>query len=232
MQAIILAAGKGSRLGQGDQPKPLTQLESGLSILEWQLEALKNYISLDSVIVVVGYHKQKIMHQFPNLQYVINPDFAKENTSKSLLRALEGVNDDVLWLNGDVVFHPSVLEPFFQERKTSMLVNVSTVGDEEVKYCQDDVGRILEVSKHVKEPLGEALGINLWREEDLDKLHRNLERCALDDYFERGIEFCIEEGMEVWSVTIENDLCTEIDFPEDLERANALIKQWEDYRPQ
>ena len=227
MKVIILAAGKGSRLGEAELPKPLTPLAHGKSILEQQLENLSTYLSLDDVIVVVGYHKEMIMEQFPDLLYVYNPDYIRENTSKSLLRALHKVNEDTLWLNGDVVFHPSVLKQAMSFNKTCMVVNHGPVDEEEVKYRCGPQGRIVEVSKHVAKPEGEALGINVFKGKDLELLRGQLERCQPNDYFEKGIEYCIEEDLEVWPLTIDASLCTEVDFPEDLERANRLIASWE-----
>lgn len=226
MKVVILAAGKGSRLGDINLPKPLTLLATGQSILENQLDTLQRFISLDQIIVVVGYHKEKIMEHFPDLMFVYSPHFARENTAKSLIRALKKIDEDVLWLNGDVVMHPSVIESVLRESKTSMVVNVGTVGEEEVKYRLDDEGRIAEVSKNVLQAKGEALGINFWEREDLAILRKNLENCSDSDYFERGIELCIEQGMSVWSIPVAQSLCTEIDFPEDLEKANQMLRQW------
>jgi len=226
MKAVILAAGKGSRLAQGDLPKPLTSLVSGKSILQHQLEVLSLYVPSDDIIIVVGYHKEQIMEHFPDFLYVYNPNYASENTSKSLLRALNKCREDVLWVNGDVVFHPSVLEAILDDPKTSMVVNVGKVGEEEVKYHQDVEGKILEVSKHVDRPEGEALGINYCSLADLAMFRSNLERCSPHDYFERGLELCIEQGMSVWSVPVDANLCLEVDFPEDLERANSMLRKW------
>lgn len=226
MKAVILAAGKGSRLGEPDLPKPLTLLANGKTILDWQLEHLANYLSLDDVILVVGYRKEEIMERFPHLLFVYNPDFASENTSKSLLRALKKINEDVLWLNGDVVFFPSVIKQILQMNKTAMVVNHTTVGEEEVKYSADESGQILEVSKQVKNPKGEALGINLFRARDLAALKKNLQRCADHDYFEKAIELCIEEKMVVHSLVIPTNHCAEIDFPEDLQKVNQMLLEW------
>lgn len=234
MKVVILAAGKGSRLrshkgipSQSETvPKPLTLLDSGLSIMEHQLKNLSLYTSLNHVILVVGYHKEEFMEKFPNLLYVYNPDYAKENTSKSLLRALEKCDEDVLWMNGDVVFHPSILEKVLKDPKTRMIVNVGAVGEEEVKYRQDKDGKIIEISKHVNLPQGEALGINYIVKENLDLFRKQLALCQPGDYFERAIEACIENGVDFWSASIDSGLCTEVDFPEDLKRANAMLKSW------
>lgn len=226
MKVVILAAGKGSRLGDPHLPKPLTLLESGLSILDLQLQGLSTITSLDNVLLVVGFHKEKITEKFPNLAYITNANYAHENTSKSLLKALRDLDDDVLWLNGDVVFHPSILKDLLQRTTSGMIVNTIATEEEEVKYRTNGAGQILEVSKTVQDPEGEALGINFFAQADLSILIKNLERCEPHDYFEKGIELSIQQGVVVETIPIESTLCTEIDFPEDLVKANALLKSW------
>jgi len=226
MKVVILAAGMGSRLGDPNLPKPLTPLISGRSILDTQLENLKACFSTDDIILVVGYRKESIMDAHPELAYVYNNRYATENTAKSLWKALRKVHEDVLWINGDVVFHPSILKPLLDENRTCMVVNSGKVGEEEVKYRTDDQGRIVEVSKQVANAQGEALGINLFKGNDAMHLCDYLERCHDKDYFEKGIETAIQEGMTVWSHPIDAALCTEVDFPEDLEKANKMIKKW------
>lgn len=223
MKIVILAAGVGSRLGESHLPKPLTSLANGESILSFQLKMISSFLSLDQVIVVVGYLKEKIMDRFPDLLYVYNPSYEAENTSKSLLRALKKIDEDVLWMNGDVVFHHTVLEKLLAYDKTCMLVNETKVGEEEVKYHADKNGKILQVSKQVANPQGEALGLNIFKAKDLPNLKKNLIACSNRDYFEKGIELCIQEGTIVWSLPVDKHLCTEIDFLEDLNRANQLI---------
>jgi L-glutamine-phosphate cytidylyltransferase len=226
MKVIILVAGKGSRLGEPGLPKPLTVLANGKSILGQQLDHLSPYISLNQVILVVGYHKEMIMEQFPELLYVFNPYFGVENTSKSLLRALRKVEEDVLWLNGDVVFHPSVISSVLQSKSSCMVVNEGVVGEEEVKYRASSTGEILEISKQVQNAQGEALGINFFKTPDLDILREELENCQPGDYFEKGIEEGIKKGLKVHCCKVNSSHCTEIDFPEDLEHANQLMKGW------
>lgn len=226
MKIVILAAGLGKRFRRIDLPKPLTKLIDGRTILATQLEALSHYFSLKDVIVVVGYRKEKVMELFPDLLYVYNPRVEIENTAKSLLRALSKIDDDLLWLNGDVVFHHTVLEQLVAAKQNRMIVNVGPVGDEEVKYRADKAGRILEVSKLVKNAQGEALGINFFNKKDLGLLKTNLEKCSDYDYFEKALELCLEDGISIWAEKVSPELCVEVDFPEDLDKANQLIQMW------
>lgn len=226
MKVIILAAGKGSRLGDPKLPKPLTLLADGKSVLAHQVENIARVTSLENILVVVGFRKELIMDAFPELLFVYNHQFESQNTSKSLLKALQKTNEDVLWLNGDVVFHPEVLTKVVSFGKTGMVVNVGEVGEEEVKYRTDKKGTLKEVSKKVLKPEGEALGINYFKAKDVPLFIKELEKCQPNDYFEKGIEGCISNGMQVWSIPIETNYCTEIDFPEDLDRANRFLRSW------
>ena len=162
MKIIILAAGIGSRLGN-PFPKPLTPLNGGKSIMETQVQNLSEHFNKHDISVVVGFKKELIMEKFPDLTYIYNQYFDATNTSKSLLKALQkNRNEDVLWLNGDVVFDTELLKVIKQEiaKKNSFVsVNHSRVAEEEVKYTLKD-GFVHELSKQVKNGLGEAVGIN------------------------------------------------------------------------
>ncbi len=227
MKIIILAAGIGRRLGIENTPKALARLVNGQSIIEHQLENIARYLSLSDVRVVVGYEQDKIKTLFPHLSYIENSNYGSENTAKSLQRALSEVgNEAVLWLNGDVVFHHKILEPLLAQRRSAMIVNIGVVGEEEVKYQADEFGRIIEVAKAVEDPLGEALGINFFTEGDAQLLKQALAECGTQDYFERAVQICLDAGVEVWTSVVSPDLCVEVDFLEDLGKANRMLKSW------
>lgn len=228
VQVVILAAGMGTRLGRQD-PKPLTRLNDGHSILQRQLDGLRAVLGADvSVTAVVGYRSKRIMKAAPDLLFAYNPDFAVTNTSKSLLRGLRTTRDGgVLWLNGDVVFDPAVLEvalPYIAADQSFVCVDTSTVADEEVKYTLDGDGCIRELSKVVRGGLGEAVGINYVSSADKATLIEHLDACSHGDYFERGIETAIAEcGLRVRPVDISAYTAVEVDFEGDLVRANTLL---------
>jgi choline kinase len=104
-----------------------------------------------------------------------------------------------------------------------MAVNTASCGDEEVKYLVDGTGAITEVSKQVIDGLGEAVGLNLVRAGDVEVLVELLAECDDNDYFERGIELAIQRGARFMPVDISDLRCVEVDFAEDLDRANAFV---------
>jgi choline kinase len=226
MKIIILAAGIGSRLGN-PFPKPLTPLKNGKSIMEYQTENIASKFNIDDINVVVGFKKDLIMERFPELTYIYNPFFDRTNTSKSLLQALRKNRDkSVMWFNGDVVFDRQILDilqPYVKSKTSFVAVNTSKVAEEEVKYTLKD-GYINELSKTVKNGLGEAVGINYISSKDIQHFINRLEECDDNDYFERGLELAIEkDGIKITAVDISAYNCMEIDFIEDLENVNKML---------
>lgn len=229
MKIIILAAGIGSRLGN-PFPKPLTPLANQKSIMQMQVENLSRHFHVDAIQVVVGFKKDLIMERFPELTYIYNPFFDQTNTSKSLLMALrKNRGEDVLWLNGDVVFDHRLLEairPFIEERTSFVAVNTSKVGEEEVKYTLSEQGTIKALSKEVEGGLGEAVGINFIAAEDLEVFISHLEGCEDNDYFEKGLERSIEkDGVQIQALDISQFDCMEVDFKQDLDQANSMLRK-------
>ena len=109
MQTIILAAGKGSRLGR-DVPKAMLKIAKDTTILDTQLRNLSTISSIENIVVVVGFKSELITQKYFDLSFIYNDRYDRTNTAASLLLALEKTNeDDILWLNGDVVFDGDIL---------------------------------------------------------------------------------------------------------------------------
>ncbi len=228
VQAVILAAGMGTRLGK-PWPKPLTPLVDGRTIMRQQMDNLEKAFGSDlRVMTVIGFKLELIIEAFPNVAYVYNENYDQTNTNRSLLKALRIAGDGgVLWMNGDVVFDPAVLErvkPLMQAGTSFICVNTSATAEEEVKYTVDADGHVALLSKTVENALGESVGINYISSSDRANLIAGLEACADTDYFERGIEIAIEKvGMKVVPLDISDLFAVEVDFEDDLARANTHL---------
>lgn len=178
--------------------------------------------------IVVGFKLDMIIQAFPQASFVYNEYFDETNTSKSLLKALRNSHEGgVLWMNGDVVFDPKILDtlaPYIQRDQSFISVNTSKVSDEEVKYTVDESGNINSLSKQVENGLGEAIGINYVSGKDKHALINRLEEVHSQEYFEGGIEAAIQkDGATFVPVDISSFYAVEIDFPDDLDAANKLV---------
>ena len=118
MQAIILAAGMGKRLGEytAENTKCMVPV-NGVRLIDRMLESLAR-LNLNRVVIVVGYEGQKLMDYIGNryvdrlrIEYVENPVYDKTNNIYSLALAKDKLQeDDTLLLESDLIFDSGVLE--------------------------------------------------------------------------------------------------------------------------
>ena len=227
-QFVVLAAGIGGRLGRSI-PKPLTRLATGRSIAQQQLDNIRGRFGADArVLIVVGFKMGLVIEAVPDVTFAYNEHYHRTNTSKSLLKALRlSADGGVVWLNGDVVFDPAVLDvmaPHIEADESFVCVNTAVVGEEEIKYTVDGDGYVRELSKTVAGGLGEAVGINHVAAADREALAEHLAGCADTDYFERAMETAIAAGrLRFRPLDISRFYAVEVDFPADLDRANSRI---------
>lgn len=120
MQALILAAGMGRRLGEftADNTKCMLPV-NGVRLIDRMLNQL-NRLPLKRIIIVVGYEaenlKDHIRRKFQdrNIVFVENPIYDKTNNIYSLWLAREMmVEDETLLLESDLIFEDKVLEMAF-----------------------------------------------------------------------------------------------------------------------
>ena len=216
MEAVILAAGMGTRLGSLI-PKPLTSIQDEKTIMDLQIDKLSIKNEIHNIFLVVGYKKEIIMEKFPELLFVYNSAYARTNTAKSLMMALNKIDDDVLWMNGDVYFDVGILDLMLGSKDSACLVNKSRCNNEEVKYNLTPEGYIKNISKTVEYANGEALGINLIRKKDLEIFRSELNKVDDSDYFEKALENLTLDGkIKLKPIEVGSLFCQEIDFEQDL----------------
>lgn len=102
MKGIILAAGRGSRLKKltDDRPKCLVEI-GGLSLLEWQLAALKS-ADIKEIFIITGYHSE--MLQTFGFTTIHNSRWEKTNMVHSFLSAKKEFTDSVIVTYSDIVY--------------------------------------------------------------------------------------------------------------------------------
>ncbi|QDF66533.1 phosphocholine cytidylyltransferase family protein [Shewanella sp. SNU WT4] len=105
MQGLILAAGRGSRLGEltSSQPKGLTPV-LGVSMLERQLQAMKA-AGLHEIAAASGYKSDMIARYIPQLFH--NPHWQTSNMVTSLLGCREFLQADTSIVSYSDIIYPS-----------------------------------------------------------------------------------------------------------------------------
>lgn len=108
MKAVILAAGRGSRLKRltEDRPKCLVEL-GGHPLLAWQLGALRR-AGIEDIGVVGGYRGDMLRRH--GLAYFDNPRWSETNMVRSLARAAVWLHaDPVLVSYSDIFYGPEIV---------------------------------------------------------------------------------------------------------------------------
>jgi len=102
-KAIILAAGRGSQ-ADGMAKALIRHPVSGKTILDHAIEAFAG----KKIVVVVGFRAMQIMERRPEVDYVINHEWAITNNAMSLGLALD--EEPAYVVSGDIFFEPALIK--------------------------------------------------------------------------------------------------------------------------
>lgn len=245
MRAIILAAGRGSRLEpySNTSPKCLSELQ-GTPLVQHQLQTL-NCCGVHDVYLVGGYLADQL--QFLGVETIINERWQETNMVESLFCAESKFQDDIIISYGDIVYQPSVLKALLLSRHD---ISVVVDKDWQVYWEQrfedplddaetlkiDDKGRIIEIGlkpDSLKEIEAQYTGLMRFRGEGIDNLKKAYEslgtsarpwmkdRTRQNAYMTDLLMEIILGGMEVYPITVERGWF-EVDNIEDLQIANRM----------
>lgn len=122
MKAIIVAAGRGRRLGPetAEIPKCMVQV-GGRPILHRQLQALTD-AGVTDVVIVRGYLGDRITAPGFPVRFIENPDWASNNILTSLAFALREMDGGFLFSYSDIVFAPAYAQQLAQTDAAVSLV--------------------------------------------------------------------------------------------------------------
>lgn len=228
-RAIILAAGRGSRLKNvaGDVPKCLAPMGAA-TLLERQIAALKA-AGVDEIIVVTGYRAELIEQMCgKTARCVENTRHAETNSLYSLWVARDYLRDGFVVMNGDVLFHPQLLVELLDSPcEDALLISYcdpsAPLGDEEMKIVVRD-GCVAEITKHMDGRLadGENVGVVKFGADGarllIEKLDALVAAGAERDWAPRAFrEFALERPL--YAISTAGLPWIEIDYPADYCRA-------------
>lgn len=163
MKAIVLAAGKGTRLKQYTKGLPKGMLEfGGRTLIERQIDTYRRN-GVSDISIVAGYAADKI--EYTGVTYFYNPDYDSTNMVETLWRARSKLTGEVIVSYADIVFEDRLLIGAMQDQRDVGVV-VDTAWREywQLRHGSDQVdieslaigegGRIVELGKEVNTPEG------------------------------------------------------------------------------
>lgn len=234
MKAILLAAGIGKRLHPFTKHSPKCLLEiGGISLLQYSLSALQT-AGISEVVIVVGHRKERIYQCLagrrggPSIQFVENPDYHLGSVL-SLWTAHPYFSEDLLIMDADVLFPGFFLSRLMHSpHANAMLLDESSksLGEEQMVLVRD--GRVVNSTKHPSPPydlIGEGIGFFKLSHEATPIFKKVLEQFVQtfpEIEYEETFATLFQSVM-VGYETVGGFPWIEIDFPEDISRAEQAI---------
>jgi len=240
MKAIILSAGQGSRLGHlvDDRPKCLIEF-NGRSLLDRQLDTLEA-CGVHEAVVVTGFHDELVDEAIerrsggPAVRTVFNPFYKVADNTGSLFMAREELAGDCLVWNGDTLVSRELMRRVVENDRAGICVTI----DRKEAYDEDDMkvveeaGRLRAIGKRIAAGVNaESIGLLAFRSGGAEQFRDAIDRAMRTPegttiWYLRVIHHLAQNG-EVWTLDIEGEEWGEVDFPADVETANALTARWD-----
>ncbi|PSP55439.1 sugar nucleotidyltransferase [Halobacteriales archaeon QS_1_67_19] len=218
MRAVILAAGRGSRMGEATADVPKAFLEiGGRTLYDRQREVLDDYV--DGITVVLGYQAENARRHLSSADEIVLDRWDEFDNAESLRRALVRIDDDVLVLNGDVLVSPAVLDRLVGRYETlagecNVVGCLAGVQDEHTAIRSDDAGRVVEYGQIAgNRHAGVGIVSRQHRGRALTVLARNRR-----DWYPH-----VYPATPTKRVVLPDDAHVEINRPRDLARARARL---------
>ena len=244
-QAIILAAGQGSRLGSltHDRPKCLISF-GGRTLLDRQLDTLAACGVNDSIIVTgfqdgeieAALERRRRAGEGPETRTIFNPFFKVADNTGSLFMAREALVGDTLVWNGDTMVSAALMRKVVANDRPGICV---TIDRKAQGYDADDMkvveegGRLRAIGKRLGLRDGinaESIGLLAFRGDGADRFRSAIEQAMRSPegtqiWYLRVIHHLAQRS-DVWTLDISGEEWGEVDFPEDVSRAEAMVAGW------
>ncbi|WED42823.1 sugar phosphate nucleotidyltransferase [Legionella cardiaca] len=243
MKAVILAAGHGSRLFPYTSHKPKALLNiNNMTILEWQLWQFMQADIMDFIVVTGFMHEdiERTLRRYqlahPQIRYEVlfNQDYACAENIVSCLTFLKQYQNECILVNGDVLFHPQLVEQLISSAKQdiNLLYDVKAIYDEDDMKITKKGNYLAKIGKTISAEFidGESVGMiflsaqgaKLFYQEICELLTTSANR---QNWYLKAIDSLARKEKILLVRTPERAWC-EIDYPKDLTIAIEFTKNW------
>ncbi len=232
MKALILNSGVGRRMGvlTSEHPKCMTEIDGQETILSRQLRLLQQ-CGITEVVMTTGLFDKVLVDYCHSLAlplqytFVINPVYDKTNYIYSIYRARDYLDNDIVLMHGDLVFELGVLQDVLKQNSSCMTVS-STIALPPKDFKAvikngliDMVGVEFFDNAMAAQPLYKINKADweIWLERIISFCESDQVLCYAEDAFNEVSDIC-----HIYPMDYADQLCGEIDTPEDLE---TIIKK-------
>lgn len=238
MHAIILSAGRGSRLLPLTTDLPKCLLPVGLtSVLSLQLDTLFRH-GIKTATVVTGFNAHLVKAEIearqtgPKVKTLYNPFYQVADNLASCWMARKSMKQDFLLINGDTLFSPPLLEKVLNAPAKDITVTI----DQKGHYDGDDMkvsldgANLTAIGKTLlpQQTHGESIGMLRFMNDGPRIFRNELKRLmkleeGTKSWFLSAIHGLAQSGQVIDTTNIKGSTWAELDTPEDYEICRELF---------
>ena len=237
MKALILNSGRGSRMGvlTSEHPKCMTEISAHDTILSRQLKLIAE-AGIEEVVITTGYYDSVLVNYCNSLDlplhftFVKNPIYDQTNYIYSVYCAKEYLDDDFIFMHGDLVFEGEVFDRVVASPFSCMTVSSTLPLPEKDFKAKVVDGKVIAVGVDIFNEAMEAQAFyKLYKDDWNVWLNKIVEFCESDHrnvYAENAMNE-LNGAANIAALDVHNLLCAEIDNPEDLAIVRSKLKEIE-----
>lgn len=231
MKALLLLAGRGTRLRHRTQNTPKSLLEiSGKPILNHIMDRII-VNNINDFVFVVGFQKEKIIdfleknYSTVNLKFIENPIFEKTNTLYSMhLAKNELLNKNFLYLHGDLILNKNMISKIL----SSEYKNAALIAPQEESMQVFGFGKTITKITKKRDSVGKALGVYKFCDSASKRLFEESEKVIKSGNINAFQSEAINPTIAYHKMNLvhtEDMSWIEIDEEHDLLRAEHILKK-------
>ena len=225
MKALILAAGRGTRISRylNGNPKCTVNIGDDYLISHTVKQLYSN--GIEDIGIVLGYKKDIIMDLLKDfdVKYFYNPFFDVTNSIASAWFARSFIDDDMLIMNGDVFLEDDLIEQLIKaDLSPVMFADGSRKEEADYKFKYEDgilkkYGKELTGSDITGEYIGVSCFSNSFSEQFIRQLNSMIERQEHSVWWE-NVLYTLSSEIPINIIDIAGKFWAEVDYIEDYER--------------
>ena len=189
MRAIIIGAGRGSRLMPMTADSPKCFAEVGEQrILDWTFKAFADN-GIDSIAFIGGYQIDKVRDDYPQFTFCHNTNWQNNNILASLFYAEEFMDEPFICCYSDTLFTPQVVKKLLDaDNDISLVIDTDWLNryEQRTEHPSGDAekvtvtnGLVTRVHREIEEQNahGEYIGVAKFSEHGAARLREQYHRC-------------------------------------------------------
>jgi choline kinase len=229
MDVVILAAGRGTRMGDLETPKCLIDL-GGTKIIDHQINCFRE-IGVENIFVVTGHNSEMISNHLDNKVTLIeNPEYSNTNNLYSLWVAKKILKNDFICVYSDLFFHKKILQNCVNSKDEVCLVIEKNIRDETMRV-KIEGDYVIEINKIIpmNSASGNFIGLAKFKKESIDSLFSEISKLisqhSLNAYYTSAIESMIKKGKKIGFVETDNLPWMDIDEKHEIQEARKIYEK-------